>query len=222
MIDKILEKPIITDKYGNLIVDLFQPSYDGYLDNVEYRSVGFITSDMAMRIDVFAEVYGYGSDDMVNILKYNRIQNPFSIKEDDIIAIPKDPPMQRLRVTPDKRNIANEQTSNINNMKRKFFDAMTPFIKSGQINNTFESFRKKYEDLENVKKLEEFKQLQDSNDTPTSLFPPNVNDSNKKEIKVNPNGTLTLGESVADTPKSCGVKTLTKAELLNSLIKNRR
>ena len=83
-------------------------------------------------------------------------------------------------------------------MKRKFFDAMTPFIKSGQINNTFESFRKKYEDLENVKKLEEFKQLQDSNDTPTSLFPPNVNDSNKKEIKellavpsVDPRGSYT-------------------------------
>lgn len=221
MIDKLFDKPIITDTYGNLIIDMFEPSYTGIIENVPYRKVGYVNSLMEMRVDIFAEIYGYGDDEIVNILKYNRIQNPFSIKEGDTLAIPQDSSMQDIKITPEKRNVL-AKDGKIDNMRKTFYDAMTPFIKTSPTNNTFDSFKKKYENLAEQKRMDEFKNLQGDTPDKTSLFPPNVADLDKKEIKVNSNGTITMGTSVADTPSSCGIKTLTKAELLNSLIKNRR
>jgi hypothetical protein len=219
MLDKVFNKSIVADKKGNVFIDLIEPSFNSMFDYLQISNVQNV-GEFEGRIDLFAKMYGYGTDDIVPILKFNRIQNPFNIGKDHYLAVPNFSAVKGIEITPEKRNVVNK---NRNDIRDTFFNSMTPFKKSGVVNNTFESFKKKYENLEQERKIEEFKNLQNSSGTDTGLFPPNINDDiTKNDIKVNSNGTITMGTSVADTESSCGKKTLTKAELLNSLIKNRR
>lgn len=220
MLDRVFDKPIIIDKKGNQLIDLIEPSFNSMFDYLDISNVQNV-GEFEGRIDLFAKSYGYGVDDIVPILKFNRIQNPFIVGMDHYLAVPNFSAVKKIEITSEKRNIVNK--TNINNIRETFFNSMTPFKKSGVVNNTFESFKKKYENLEQERKIEEFRDLQNPSNNQAGLFPPNINDDiTKNDIKVNSNGTITLGTSVADTESSCGKKTLTKAELLNSLIKNRR
>ncbi len=220
MLDKVFDKPIITDKKGNVLIDLIEPSFNSMFDYLQISNVQNV-GEFEGRVDLFAKTYGYGTDDIVPILKFNRIQNPFNVGKEHYLAVPNFSAVKNIEITSEKRNVVNK--NNINNIRETFFNSMTPFKKSGVVNNTFESFKKKYENLEQERKIEGFRDLQKSSNAQTGLFPPNINDDiTKNDIKVNPNGTITLGTSVADTESSCGKKTLTKAELLNALIKNRK
>lgn len=222
MLDILFDKPITTDKKGNELIDLIEPSYSSMFDYIRISTTQKV--DMfAMRIDLFAKVFGYGVDDIVPLLKFNRIQNPFIIGGDYYLSLPNFNEVKGIELTANKRQSMDNNRNVVNNIRKDFFNSLTPFKKGDVVNNTFESFKKKYENLEQERKIEEFRNVQGQSNNNAGLFPPNINDDiTKNDIKVNSNGTITLGTSVADTETSCGKKTLTKAELLNSLIKNRR
>lgn len=220
--DKILnEKELIISK-GTQILDLISPSYDLGMDRVEVKTVGLVTSQMESRGDIFAQVYSNNFEDEYEILKFNRISNPFSIKEGDYLGIPKLNQLGELKITMSKRAGRNYSE----NSKEKIYDEVrkqyNPFPKDNIKSTTFDAFKNKYSRLEELKNLQKAKELQQGDSTDSSsLLPPNFADKNKKEITVTPNGTVILGESVAGTATSCGKNSVSKAELLNTILKNR-
>jgi hypothetical protein len=221
--EKILdEKPLII-KNGIEMYDFFEPSYESRIESARIDDVGYVTSQMEARGDLFSLVYSYNINDEYHILKYNRISNPFSIKEGMYLAIPEISDIESLFYTEAKRKeMRPEIESSKDRIKKQIIEQYNPFTKERTSNTSFEAFKNKYSRLEEEKQLEASKNLQSGNNSDTeNLLPPNFSDKNKKEVTVTPNGTVILGTSVADTKTSCGEKTLTKAELLNSLMKNR-
>lgn len=221
--DKILEqKPQIT-KNGVQMYDFFEPSYKSGIEYSRVEDIGYVTEYMESRGDLFSSVYSYNEQDEYHILKYNRISNPFSLKRGMYLAIPEINDIESFFYTKAKRKENNPQIEDSKDfIKKQLIDQYNPFTKEGITTTSFESFKNKYSRLEEEKKLEESKKLQKGNSKDNSnLLPPNFSDKNRKEVTVTPNGTIILGTSVADTKSSCGEKTLTKAELINSLIKNR-
>lgn len=222
---KILDnKPKIENvRDGVVIYDLLEPSYNLGIEKTEIDDFGYVTSQMTMRPDLFSGVYAQSEEEYVNILKFNRISNPFTLNEGDFLAIPNITDMEALFLTTAKRLESKPNvTGSKENIRNKVKEYLNPFTKENTPTNTFDAFKKKYERLEEQKRLEEAKKLQTGNSNDSSeLLPPNFSDENRKEITTTPNGTVILGTSVADTATSCGKENVTKAELLNSLIKNR-
>jgi hypothetical protein len=223
--EKILtnKRTLVNPQDGIVIKDLIEPSYEFGIERVPIKEVAFVTSQMTCRTDLFAGVYSGNESDEWVILKYNRISNPFTVNEGDILAIPQIGNVENLELTEIKRSKNNPSFERSKeNIKKELRRQYNPFTKENIKSTSFDSFKNKYARLQEQKDLEEAKKLQtgDSLDS-KDLLPPNFADRNKKEITVSPNGTVILGTSVADTDTSCGKNTLTKAELVNSLIKNR-
>lgn len=79
-------KNILIDDNKEEYFDLSVPSFD--ISKVAVNDIHMVTKDEEGRIDKIAESY-YGSTDFIDILCFiNRIYNPFSIKEGDLLVIP--------------------------------------------------------------------------------------------------------------------------------------
>lgn len=221
--EKILnEKPLVV-KNGITMYDFFEPSYKSGIERSRVNDVGYVTNQMESRGDLFSLVYSSNKQDEYHILKYNRISNPFSLKEGMYLAIPEISDIESFFYTSAKRKESQPQIESSKDVTRKkLIEQYNPFSKDDTTSTSFEAFKNKYSRLEEEKQLEAAKKLQSGDRLDSSdLLPPNFSDKNRKSVTVTPNGTVILGTSVADTKTSCGEKTLTKAELLNSLIKNR-
>lgn len=235
--DNILKnKGIIRNpKDGEDIVNLSEKSYDFGLDRVGIASVHRVSKFMEMRSDLFATVHGNTPSDEWLILKYNAISNPFIIKEGDILAIPDEFAAKALESNPKKRSLNNPKSDdNKSNIREKFKQLIDFKDRETPNTNTFENFKKKYNNLELERQRANLEALRDGvggtgtipggqgGGSPTEdQLPPTFADGNRGEFTILPNGEVILGTSVAETDESCGKKTTTKAELINSLIKNR-
>lgn len=223
---KIIKSP----KDNKTIVDLLQRTYAIGMDKLPFKNFGYVTSQMEMRSDIFAKVYANSVDDEWDILKYNGISNPFSLKEGDVIAIPNFANLKNAFYTEEKRSQENPKQSD---SKQQIRDQVKELINFGdRINvdsNTFEDFKKKYANLKELKRKQALNSLRDEvNDGPTGGsisdvgLPPNFNTTGRGEFEISENGEVTFGSSVAQNAEDCDRKTFTKAELINSLLKNRR
>lgn len=228
--DRILkEKPKFINPYnGEETIDLTYRTYLLGLDTLPIYEYGYINSQFEMRSDLFAYFYSNTELDEFEILKYNRISNPFSLKEGDVLAIPAYKEFNNFKNNYSAKNESKSKNDKKHNIYREVLDSLKPTVsKSNRKTNTFEDFKKLYENAKGVDDYNKYKNLQNklskgvSNPNVNSdLLPPNFS-SKGDEVKVLPNGSIILGSSVADSDASCGKTNTSKAELLNSLIKNR-
>lgn len=223
--NKILDtkEVILNPRDGKSILNLQDPSYDTNLELVPISGVGIVTDMMESRGDVFAQVYANDFKDEFDILKYNRISNPFSLKAGDFLGLPVFPTLEKTKMTEERRKELKKSESNSkDDIRKRLKEQYNPFPKENVKSNSFEAFKNKYAKIQELKDLENAKKLQTGNiNDSENLLPPNFADRNKNEITVTPNGTVVLGTSVAETDSTCGKNTLTKAEILNTIIKNR-
>ena len=225
---------IINSKDGTQIVDLLQRSYSIGMNTVPFEKFGYVTSQMEMRSDIFSRVYGTSENDQWDILKYNGISNPFALKEGDILLIPSFNNLLNTKYTEERRSVENPKQVN---SKQQIRDQVLQLINfSDRVNiesNTFEDFKKKYSNLKELKKQQVFNNLRNENNNNNNSgtgnnindnvgLPPNFNTTGKNEFEIKENGEVTFGASGAKNANDCERKTFTKAELINSLLKNRR
>lgn len=232
--DKIIDskKIIQNEKDGTNIVDLLNRTYAQGMDTKPFERFGYVTSQFEMRSDLFATVYGNSIEDEWDILKYNGISNPFSIKEGDIFAIPQFTTLSEDYYTEERRV---QENPNKSNSKQKIREQIKELINFGDRanidSNTFENFKKKYENLKDLKKRQAMDSLRDEvNDGSSGSLvgnenaglPPNFDTAGRNEFEINDNGEVTFAPGVANNGDDCERKTFTKAELINSLLKNRK
>lgn len=228
--DRILdEKPKYISPYtGEESIDLTYRVYPFGIESLPIYEYGYVNSQFEMRSDLFAYFYANNELDEFEILKFNRISNPFSIKNGDILALPDYNTLSNFRNSYSAKNESKSKKDRKENIFKEVINSLKPTVsKENRKTNTFEDFKKLYENAKDVNDYNKYKNLQNKLSkgvsTPnvnSDLLPPNFS-SKGDEVKVLPNGTIILGSSVADSDASCGKTNTSKAELLNSLIKNR-
>jgi len=219
------KKIIINTKDNKLIVDFLQRSYASGFDVLPFDNFAYVTSQMEMRSDIFAMVNAVSENDEWDILKYNSISNPFILKEGDILAVPKFDLLSNSKYDEQRRSA--ENPNYIDNKEQLRNNAKNLINFGDRVNidsTTFEDFKKKYANLKELKNQQALNDLRKEvgNSNSDIGLPPNFNNTDKNEYEILENGEVILGASVAKNPNDCERKTFTKAELINSLLKNRR
>ena len=222
---KIIQNP----KDGTQIVDFLHRSYATGMNILPFENFGYVTDQMQMRSDIFAKVYAISEEDEWDILKYNGISNPFILKEGDILAIPNFRALSNSKYTEERRSQENTKSIGSKEEIRNQVKELINFQDRVNIDSTtFNDFKKKYSNLKELKRQQDFNTLRNDNSVNVSGsgsdigLPPNFNTTGRDEYQISENGEVTLGTSVAKNPDDCERKTFTKAELINSLLKNRR
>lgn len=193
-------KPVITDKYGNSIVDFLIKDIKVEGENLQMTVLNYyqVKEDDAMRPDLITQsMYGY-QNNLEGVLKLNEISNPFSIDVNDILYVYDVPSIN-------------------NNMRSQ--DA---------VSNNNEDIRNQYITPDKKSTVDPALRSFDKRNTPRApspskgnqpALPPNYAGFGDQEIQIR-SGKIVFGANVTKQDQDCD-KPLSKSEFISRLIKNR-
>lgn len=193
-------KPDITDKNGNLIVDLIIKDVDLESKKLYPTATGIylVDAESAMRADIVSKhMYGY-LDAIEGILKFNGITNPFCLEEGDWLYTFDVASMSKNLRSPSQADASRKDIRD---------QYITPEKKS-TVDPALQSFSKR-DDARAASPVK--------GDQPA--LPPNYAAFGDTEIQVR-NGKIVFGPNVTKQDDDCD-KPLSKSEFISRLIKNR-
>ncbi|NBO21788.1 hypothetical protein EBU94_00385 [bacterium] len=189
-------KPVIKDNAGNEYFDFLQKDIliqrqDSVPPIIDYYVV---TDNSQMRIDLISkDMYGYDSDYVERILKFNGISNPLSIDSGDILVIYDPYALTNvLRSTSNAQSLADE-------VRKQY---ITPEKKS-KVDPTLQAFDKRNKESKKVE---------------STNLPPNYADFGDTEVEVR-GGKIYLGPNVSKSKNETD-SALSKSEFIARLVKN--
>jgi len=187
-------KPTVTNQYGEDVIDLTAPGFV-YTNDVTVTGSYIVTTDLAMRADLVAQILYNDIDKIDFVLKFNGISNPFSLDAGTTL----------IKGDPDEMtsNFASPVSSNPDqtnqDIRTKFFDA-TRLSKKDQARLAL--IQQKSKQFQNA----------------ASNLPPNMADVGSQEIKPNANGTVVFGGDVVPVSANCPAITMSKATVLAKIL----
>ena len=196
---KHITEKLEIEKDGEQIVDLTTRSYN-QIENSDYRNRYIVDSNLVMRPDLLSYEIN-GNLDFTDLLKTNKISNPFTLDQDDIILLQYRGDV--LLVSP--KNIDSESKNDV----RSFY--VNP-DKVSEPDPKIEKIRRKFEELQRLGA--------DSKAPSKNNLPPNFNEFGDGEVEIIGN-KVRFAPGVARNSSECSTEPISKASLISQVLKNK-
>jgi hypothetical protein len=196
---KHITEKLEIEKDGEQIVDLTTRSYN-QIENSDYRNRYIVDSKLVMRPDLLSYEIN-GNLDFTDLLKTNKISNPFTLDQDDIILLQYRGDV--LLVSP--KNIDSESKNDV----RSFY--VNP-DKVSEPDPKIEKIRRKFEELQRLGA--------DSKAPSKNNLPPNFNEFGDGEVEIIGN-KVRFAPGVARNSSECSTEPISKASLISQVLKNK-
>lgn len=195
-------KKAYTTEDGYKAIDLGETIFT---DNNIYEGIGYtiykISKEMEMRPDLAAMSAYNGEEYTELLLKYNNIQNPFSLAEDDILIIP-----SSTQIETHTGDIVEEAKENADKLIRNLHN----YVDKNKLPDTNGSEK----DNSVIKKTTDIKNL--TGNTATRLKEANIAPLGATQIKE-VNGRLYFG---TDAGMKCAANGISTSDYIKEIIKN--
>ncbi len=192
LLDILLKKKTVVDKYNNNILDLTASSVNNtFIKGTRIIKVVLVSSEFKMRPDLVAQAALGSSNYMDVLLKFNGISNPYSLYTGQLLYIPNiddvathmidnsvvSTPLREIVFNPDKLSVSDKA-------RLKFLED-----RASTLNNT------------------------------GSVLPPNFDPNGNQEVTVK-DGKIVFGDNVSLPIDRCTLLPLSKAQFKEKILAN--